>query len=146
MLRTRLLGLALGALVGLAPAASALTPAEGKKIVEAARTKIGTPYKLPPDGFPKSTDCSLLTQWAYSQAGIKLPRTAAQQHKACKASSEVVGALIFFDTKIARPTSVTHVGINLGGGRMIHAGSKGVAEVSWQTPYWKKRLIGVAVP
>src|SRR5262245_13590698 len=128
-----------------AVSAQALTPAQGKKVVEAARTKIGTPYKLPPDGFPKNTDCSLLTQWAYGQAGIKRPRTAREQHKACATSTEAVGSLLFFDTKNDKPKEVTHVGINLGDGKMLHASSsKGVVIVSWKTDYWKKRLIGCA--
>jgi cell wall-associated NlpC family hydrolase len=141
-------GLALVLLLsGGALPAQALTPAQGKKVVQAARTKLGTPYKIPPDGFPKNTDCSLLTQWAYRQAGIMLPRTARQQHRACRMSTEMVGALVFFDTKNSKPKEVTHVGINIGGGKMIHASSsKGVVIVSWQTPYWKNRLIGFAAP
>lgn len=139
--------LVLAALLVSATPARALTLEQGKKVVKAARTKLGTPYKLPPDGFPKNTDCSLLTQWAYGEAGINLPRTARAQHKACTQSTEAVGALLFFDTKNGAPREVTHVGINLGDGKMLHASSsKGVVIVSWKTDYWKKKLIGSAAP
>jgi cell wall-associated NlpC family hydrolase len=126
--------------------AAALTPEQGKKITEAARKKIGTPYKLPPDGFPKNTDCSLLTQWAYAQAGITIPRTAAAQFKAMRPGT-AVGGLLFFDTRNRKPAEVTHVGIDLGGGMMLHASSsKGVVIVKWDTPYWKFKLMGRRVP
>jgi cell wall-associated NlpC family hydrolase len=122
--------------------------AQGKKIAEVARDKFYTAYKIPPDGFPKNTDCSLFTQWAYSQAGIKLPRTASEQYKASKMGTNAVGSLIFFATNNSEPTEATHVGINLGGGKMIHAssGNGKVIIVSYETPYWQQRLLGMGAP
>jgi cell wall-associated NlpC family hydrolase len=133
--------------VGVAKPAHALTSSQAQRIVAAARTKLNTAYKLPPDGFPRNTDCSLLTQWAYAQAGIQIPRTSAAQFDACRFSTTRAGSLIFFDTVHSRPKRVTHVGINLGDGRMIDANSVAgkVIEENWATStYWRPRLIGSA--
>ncbi len=124
--------------------AFALTATQGATIVQIARSKIETAYKLPPDGFPKNTDCSLLTQFCYQQAGITIPRTAAQQYGWCTKCSNQPGSLLFFWTDDTRPGVVTHVGINLGNGKMINANSKQgkVVEEQWQgNAYWQRRLV-----
>lgn len=66
----------------------------------------------PGDAF----DCSGLTQWSAAQAGITLPRTAREQQKATTPVTDPKpGDLVFF----GHPAH--HVGIYLGGGRMIAA-------------------------
>ena len=47
----------------------------------AAKSKIGSPYVWGATG-PSSFDCSGLTSWAYSQAGVSLPRTSQAQANA----------------------------------------------------------------
>lgn len=50
----------------------------GERAVAAAKSMLGTPYVwggTRPGGF----DCSGLTQWAWQQAGVDIPRTADQQ-------------------------------------------------------------------
>lgn len=131
----------------LAKTANALTVNQGLVIVQAARSKIGTPYKLPPAGFPLNTDCSLLTQWSYSRAGLLVPRTASQQFGACRFSTNASGSLVFFDTINPRPMTVTHVGINLGNGWMVDANSavgKVVEEMWLNSTYWRPRFIAAA--
>ena len=130
----------------LAEKAYALTTRQGDIIVTVGYSALGTPYKLPPDGLPDNTDCSLLTQYAYRQAGITIPRTAAQQYAACRYSSNQPGSLVFFATGSSRRT-VTHVGINLGDGWMIDANSyEGeVVEENWRNSnYWWSRFIASA--
>ena len=46
--------------------------------VQAALSRLGDPY-LWGAGGPTAFDCSGLTQWAYAQAGIQLPRTSQEQ-------------------------------------------------------------------
>ena len=46
----------------------------GESAVDAARTKLGSPYVWGASG-PRAFDCSGLVQWAYRQQGVNLPRT-----------------------------------------------------------------------
>ena len=89
----------------------------------------------PSTGF----DCSGLTQWSFKQAGISLPRTAAQQYLATKrvsASEAKAGDLVFF----SYGSGIAHVGIYLGGGRMLDAQNNGV--VNETLAWWNKYLVG----
>ncbi|MFF8544992.1 NlpC/P60 family protein [Streptomyces werraensis] len=66
-------------------------------------------------------DCSGLTLYAYAQAGISLPRTAAQQYAASqpvKPGQVRPGDLVFYGTSA---TNIHHVGIYVGNGWMIDA-------------------------
>jgi len=51
---------------------------QAKEAVAAAETKLGDPYQWGGTG-PNAFDCSGLTQWAYQQAGVNLPRTSQEQ-------------------------------------------------------------------
>lgn len=89
----------------------------------------------PTTGF----DCSGLTQWSFKQAGVSLPRTAAQQYLATtkvSASEAKAGDLVFF----SYGSGVAHVGIYLGGGRMLDAQNNGVVVESLD--WWNKYLVG----
>lgn len=89
----------------------------------------------PSTGF----DCSGLTQWSFKQAGVSLPRTAAQQYLATKkvsAGEAKAGDLVFF----SYGSGIAHVGIYLGGGRMLDAQNNGVVVESLD--WWNKYLVG----
>lgn len=67
---------------------------------------------------PNVFDCSGYTLRAWQQAGITLPRTAAEQARAgtrVSASELRVGDLVFYHSPIS------HVGIYIGNGLMIHS-------------------------
>ncbi|WP_206737004.1 C40 family peptidase [Streptomyces sp. GZWMJZ-114] len=95
----------------------------GGGIVGVARSALGTPYVWGGGNAQGATkggfDCSGLAQYAYAKgAGISIPRTTGpQQAKASRISESqaVAGDLVFFGMP------AYHVGIYLGGGRMIHA-------------------------
>ena len=96
-----------GRSIAAAPAVST-----GQKIVDAARSQIGTPYVWGGDR-PGGFDCSGLTSWAYQQVGKSIPRTAAAQQRATRrVSSPQPGDLVFFGSP------AFHVGIYAGGGMM----------------------------
>ncbi len=105
-------------------------PGSGAQIaVQAAFSVIGVPYHWggsdPSTGF----DCSGLTMWAWAQAGVSLPHSSAAQYDMLPHVSRdqlAPGDLVFFYTP------VSHVGIYVGGGMMIHAPHTGgyVEEVS----------------
>ncbi|MFD9338646.1 NlpC/P60 family protein [Streptomyces sp. NPDC060028] len=73
-------------------------------------------------------DCSGLTQYAYAQARITLPRTAAAQASAGQRIPAAAGLgalqpgdLVFYGYNPTADTTIHHVGIYLGDGKMINA-------------------------
>ena len=63
-------------------------------------------------------DCSGLTQWAYKQVGISIPRTATTQYNGLKkVSSPIVGDLVVY----ASGGSIQHVGMYIGNGQIVHS-------------------------
>ncbi len=87
------------------------------KAIAFARTQIGKPYVWGATG-PSSYDCSGLTQAAWRAAGVDLPRTTWDQVKVgtrVSSSDLQPGDLVFFFNDIS------HVGMYIGGGEMIHA-------------------------
>jgi hypothetical protein len=84
-------------------------------VLAAASAELGKPYVFGAEG-PDAFDCSGLTQWAYGQAGLSLPRTAAEQQAATSTvASPAPGDLVFYGSP------AHHVGIYLGAGKMIDA-------------------------
>ncbi len=93
----------------------------GAAALSAAQTALGAPYVWGATG-PSSFDCSGLTSWAYSQAGVSLPRISEDQAYAGTTVSLdqlAPGDLVFFYDELS------HVGIYAGNGQMIHAPQPG---------------------
>lgn len=88
---------------------------QGKAAVAAAMSKLGTPYVWGGTGNG-GFDCSGLTQWAWRQAGVEIPRTAEAQTvgKQVSANELQPGDLVVWDG---------HVAMYKGSGEMIEAGS-----------------------
>ncbi|MCO1575896.1 bifunctional lytic transglycosylase/C40 family peptidase [Crossiella sp. SN42] len=85
--------------------------------------QLGQPYVWGGDGPSEGGfDCSGLTRAAYASAGISLPRTAHTQFHAgprvAASQSLLPGDLIFYGNP---QTKINHVGLYLGGGKMINA-------------------------
>lgn len=72
-------------------------------------------------------DCSGLTSWVYRQIGITIPRSTSGYYNigvSVDYANLQPGDVICMDTrKSDGKTSITHVGIYVGGGQMIHASS-----------------------
>lgn len=99
------------------------TPAAVVTAIESARTKVGDPYVYAATG-PNAFDCSGLTQWAYNQAGIHLPRTAAEQWFSGSHPTLAQlrpGDLLFYATDLSVEASIHHVTMYIGDGYMIEA-------------------------
>jgi cell wall-associated NlpC family hydrolase len=91
------------------------------KALAFARAQIGKPYVWGATG-PGSFDCSGLTQAAWKAAGVTLPRTTYDQVDAgttVPLSQARPGDLVFFYG------DVSHVGLYIGNGMMIHAPKPG---------------------
>ncbi|MFH0174424.1 NlpC/P60 family protein [Streptomyces cacaoi] len=94
---------------------------KAEKALAFARAQIGKPYVWGATG-PDSYDCSGLTQAAWKAAGVTLPRTTYDQVNAGTTVSLAdarPGDLIFFYD------DVSHVGVYIGNGMMIHAPKPG---------------------
>jgi len=86
-----------------------------------ALKQIGDKYVFGASGLTY-WDCSGLTMRAFQAAGVSLPHSSAAQSRMGKSiafNQKKPGDLLFF----GRP--VSHVGIYLGGGRMVHAPRSG---------------------
>ncbi len=106
------------------------TPGAGE-ILETATRFLGRPY-LWGGTSPKAMDCSGFTKTVYYLNGLILPRDASQQVHAgqpVETDSALVnlmpGDFLFFGRKASaeQKEKITHVGIYLGDGRMIHSGA-----------------------
>lgn len=100
--------------------------------IQAAMGQLGVPYRYATSNPGVSFDCSGLTHYAWGQAGVYLPRNSRAQAAATPripAAAAQPGDLIFYYSPIS------HVGIYLGGGQLVHAPNSGttvkVASVSW---------------
>lgn len=96
------------------------------KIAKESNTYLGTPY-LWGGTTRNGIDCSAFVKNVYLSIGIKLPRVSQNQAKVGKTitlDKIRKGDLIFFETDKNRPNTVSHVGIYLGSGNLIHASSK----------------------
>jgi cell wall-associated NlpC family hydrolase len=104
-----------------------------------ALKQIGDRYVFGADGMVY-WDCSGLTMRAYQSAGVSLPHSSAAQSRMGKSisfSQKKPGDLMFF----GRP--VSHVGIYLGGGKMVHAPRSGSRVKVATTDMGRKRLVAI---
>lgn len=124
------------------------TPAAIATAISAARSRLGDPYVWGATG-PTSWDCSGLTQWAYAQAGVSLPRTSREQWFSGThpdVNSLQPGDLLFWATNPVDPASIHHVALYIGGGYMIEAPHTGafvqIVPVYLDGYFGATRLIG----
>lgn len=131
----------------VSPVPAAANPSTGQQadpvrsqVVFTAMQMVGVPYQWG-GSTPQGFDCSGLVQYAYSNAGLRLPRTAAAQMNAVTPvtlENAQAGDLLFF--RDGGRTS--HVAIYLGQGRFVHAPSTGnsVSLDSFGNTYWRMRF------
>lgn len=114
-------------------------PAAAARLAESMQ---GKPYAWggeTPGGF----DCSGLVYYAYTEAGVRVPRTAREQYKAVRplyVNQLAPGDLVFFVMPGRFPA---HVGVYLGNSRFVHALNRNnpVMISSLDDDYWQRRLI-----
>jgi cell wall-associated NlpC family hydrolase len=100
--------------------------------IDAALAQLGVSYRYATANPGVSFDCSGLTHYAWGQAGVYLPRNSRAQAAALPrvpAAAAQPGDLIFYYSPIS------HVGIYLGNGQLVHAPNSStvvkVSSVSW---------------
>ena len=122
----------------------------GSDIVEYLKQYIGTPYVWGGDGPTKENpnagfDCSGLMVWGFKHFGIDLPRVTYDQigqGTPIGMKGLRPGDLVFFDT--AAKAGPDHVGIYMGGGKMLHTPKPGKSvEIADLTQgYYADRFMG----
>ena len=125
-----------------APSGVIAPSAAAQKAVDTGLAQVGDPYVWGAGG-PDAFDCSGLTQYAYSAAGVSLPHSSSSQSgmgQAVSRSELQPGDLVFFYSP------VSHVGMYIGNGQMVHASTSGqpvkVASLDSMGSYNSARRIG----
>lgn len=129
----------------LAGCASAPRPNQltlGERIAAGAMAQTGRPYRYG-GSTPAGFDCSGLVSYVFSAAGVRVPRTTADQLRAAreiKLGKLEPGDLLFFRVDSRK---VEHVAIYTGHGRFVHAPQSGrtVETRSLDDPWYRSRLI-----
>lgn len=111
--------------------------AEGEKY-------LGYPYVWGGSTPETSFDCSGFVCWVYTHSGVyPLSRTTAtgiyNQCAIVPKGEAQPGDLVFFSGTYASGGPVSHVGIYVGGGRMLHCGSP-IQYTSIETAYWREHF------
>lgn len=94
----------------------------GMGAVQAALSKVGAPYSWGAAG-PNEFDCSGLIYWAYQQQGKTLPRTSQAQ---LSSGTPVSKDNLQPGDVIGYYPGVTHVGMYVGNGMVVHASDYGI--------------------
>lgn len=112
------------------------TTASYSSVYSTAKKYLGRPYVYGATG-PSAFDCSGFTKYVYKKAAkVALPRTAQAQYNAYKhvsASKVQKGDLVFFGYS---KSSISHVGLYIGNGKMIDAQNRGVVTEKVHAPWW----------
>ena len=108
-------------IVAMPGPAGGASPGNGVAVVQAALTRVGSPYSWGATG-PDAFDCSGLIKWAFLQNGKSLPRSSqalAQGGQPVALSDVQPGDIVTFYA------DVSHAGIYIGDGLMVHASTYG---------------------
>ena len=127
---------------------STITTGEGiEAFIAIAESKLGCKYVRGAKG-PNSFDCSGFVYWCLNQAGVKQSYLTSVRWRTCSKYERVTsmselkrGDVLVFS---GSSSSTGHVGIYLGGGKMIDAGSSSgcvVIRDSIYTTYWKGHFL-----
>ena len=116
-------------------------------LIAAAESRLGCPYVRGAKG-PGSFDCSGFVYWCLKQAGVNVSYMTSVRWRTCSRFTRITdmnalqrGDILVFS---GSSDSTGHVGIYMGGGKMIDAGSSAgcvVIRSSIYTNYWKGHFL-----
>lgn len=119
--------------------------ASSTSLIKEAKKHVGTPYVWG-GTTPRGFDCSGFVQYVYKKKGKNLPRTSTSMKWKTKHVSKKnikKGDLLFFATY---KKSVSHVGIYMGDGKVIHSAMNGVRIDQIKSGYWKNTFHSAGRP
>lgn len=106
-----------------------------QKALFAALTQLGVPYKTNADEPGKALDCSALIKFAWSNAGINMPRGSAQQYafgERVKASQVQLGDLAWYPGHISMSLGLENLVIQAPtNGRNVEVHKIDESRVNW---------------
>ncbi len=133
------------------PYIAAIKNVNTNKLIRTSRKYLGVKYRFGAAPYPRSKrfDCSTYSKFVYGKYGVRLPRTARSQARNGIAVSKKrlrKGDLLFFYVpgRFKSNRVVGHIGIYMGGGRMIHSSPEprnGVQITNINKAYWKKTFL-----
>ena len=120
--------------------APAPAPTAGTRAARIALGVVGVPYRYGGESPASGFDCSGLVRWAYRRLGIDLPHSSyalASEGRGVGRGAMRPGDVLLFD-------GLGHVGLYIGGGRMVHAPQSGrdVETVALGSSAYGQRLVG----
>ncbi|XID93779.1 C40 family peptidase [Paenibacillaceae bacterium WGS1546] len=123
-------------------------PEKSPAIIALGRSLMGTRYQFGAGPYPRSKrfDCSSFTQYIFGKNGVSLRRTSSSQARVGRRITQKeieAGDLIFFRRDRYSDNRIGHVGVDIGGGKMINTykSPPGVTITKWRSPYWLKRYV-----
>ncbi len=121
------------------PPASASGISAYPNVIATAQSLRGVPYVWggqTPSGF----DCSGFIHYVYNKAGVSMTRTNSIGYfsRSFYIDNPQPGDLVFFKNTYQK--GISHLGVYLGNGNFIHAGSKGIAINNVNDAYWKDKF------
>ncbi|MBA4072649.1 MAG: glycoside hydrolase [Gemmatimonas sp.] len=111
--------------------------ASADSVVQRAREQLGRRYRIAAASPDRGFDCSGLVKYVLKTVGVELPHNAAriaQEGERVDADSATMrpGDLLLFGR--GRSARISHVGIYIGDGRMIHASTSQRRVVETRVP------------
>jgi len=102
-----------------------LTSTQRDSIIENTRSLLGVRYKWAGLNPAKGLDCSGIVKYVFSKLGVELPHRAAELAKMGDPISKDTAAMQPGDLLVFGKAGrrISHVGIYVGDGKMIHASS-----------------------
>lgn len=112
-------------------------PAAGEAVVQRAREQLGRRYRFASSSPDRGFDCSGLVKYVLESVGVDLPHNAARiAHMGERVDADSAamrpGDLLLFGR--GRSARISHVGIYVGEGRMIHASTSQRRVVETRVP------------
>jgi len=119
-------------------------------LIAEAEKYLGYPYVWGGSDPSTSFDCSGFVSWVFTQSGVyntgRLGATGL--YGVCKPITPEEarpGDMVFFEGTISRASGITHVGLYVGNGMMIHCGNP-ITYADLRDRYWVEHFYGFGRP